>query len=199
MMKKILIIGATGSIGSEVTAHLLDEMDTQLTLLARHVNQPNQERVTWVQGDATNLVQLEKVMRNQDAVFVAVSGQLAQVAKAVVTTMTKLQIHKLVFIASMGIYNEIPASIGASGNLASNGMSQAYRQAADIVTESTLNYTVIRPGWFDQGSHDYEVTGRNEPFGGHDVSRWAIADLVRRVLEDEQLYARTSVGINRPQ
>ena len=199
MMKKILIIGATGSIGSEVTAHLLAETDAQLTLLARHVNQPNQERVTWVQGDATNLVQLEKVMRNQDAVFVAVSGQLAQVAKAVVTTMTKLQIHKLVFIASMGIYNEIPASIGASGNLASNGTLQAYRQAADIVTESTLNYTVIRPGWFDQGSHDYEVTGRNEPFGGHDVSRWAIADLVRRVLEDEQLYARTSVGINRPQ
>lgn len=197
MMKKILIIGATGSIGSEVTAHLLAETDAQLTLLARHVNQPNQERVTWVQGDATNLAQLEKVMRNQDAVFVAVSGQLAQVAKAVVTTMTKLQIHKLVFIASMGIYNEIPASIGASGNLAS-GMLQAYRQAADIVTESTLNYTVIRPGWFDQGSHDYEVTGRNDPFGGHDVSRWAIADLVRRVLEDEQLYARTSVGINRP-
>ena len=61
-----------------------------------------------------------------------------------------------------------------------------------------MNYTVIRPGWFDQGSHDYEVTGRNDPFGGHDVSRWAIADLVRRVLEDEQLYARTSVGINRP-
>ncbi|SON64465.1 conserved protein of unknown function [Latilactobacillus sakei] len=85
MMKKILIIGATGSIGSEVTAHLLDETDAQLTLLARHVNQPNQERVTWVQGDATNLVQLEKVMRNQDALFVAVSGQLPQVAKAVVT------------------------------------------------------------------------------------------------------------------
>lgn len=198
-MKKILIIGATGSIGSEVTAHLLDKTNAHLTLLARHVNQPNQERVTWVQGDATNIVQLEKIMVNQDSVFVAVSGQLAQVAKAVVTTITKLQIHKLIFIAAMGIYNEIPASVGASGNLTSNGMLQVYRQAADIVTDSTLNYTVIRPGWFDQGNHDYEVTGRNAPFGGHDISRWAIADLVRRVLEDEQLYAQTSVGINRPQ
>lgn len=70
-------------------------------------------------------------------------------------------------------------------------------QSRDIVTESTLNYTVVRLGWFDQGSQVImKRFGRNELFGGHDVSHRAIADLVRRALEDEQLYARTSVGNN---
>jgi uncharacterized protein YbjT (DUF2867 family) len=97
----------------------------------------------------------------------------------------------------MGIYNEIPASVGEAGNLATNPMLKTYRQAADVIETSDLNYTVIRPGWFDNGSDDYQITHKGEPFGGHDVSRRSIADLVVKLAHDNQLGSRDSLGINR--
>lgn len=88
-------------------------------------------------------------------------------------------------------YNEIPASIGASGNLRSNPVLQTYRNAADIIEASDLNYTVIRPGWFTSGPVDYEVTHKGEPFGGHNVSVASIAD--------PNLDSRDSIGLNIPE
>lgn len=77
-------------------------------------------------------------------------------------------------------------------------MLQGYRNAADVVEASDLNYTVIRPGWFDNGTDtDYEVTEKGEPFGGHDVSRKSIADLVVRLAHDTTMGTRNSLGINR--
>ena len=48
------------------------------------------------------------------------------------------------------------------------------------------------------GPIDYEVTRKGEPFGGHDVSRESIADLVMKLVADPELYAHDSVGINTP-
>lgn len=99
----------------------------------------------------------------------------------------------------MGIYNEIPDSFGSSGNLRSNPVLQTYRDAADMIEVSDLDYTIIRPGWFDSSEDtDYEITVKDNPFGGHDVSRKSIADLVVRLAADLNLYVRESVGINRP-
>lgn len=37
-------------------------------------------------------------------------------------------------------------------------MLRTYREAADVVEASDLNYTLIRPGWFTGGPVDYEIT-----------------------------------------
>ncbi|MCH4115551.1 MAG: NAD(P)H-binding protein [Furfurilactobacillus sp.] len=112
--------------------------------------------------------------------------------------MDRANVGRLLFITSMGIYNEIPASVSADGNLEHNPMLQTYRDAADIIEASDLNYTVIRPGWFDNGDNtDYQVTKKGEPFGGHDVSRESIADLVVHLVHDPAYGSRDSLGINR--
>lgn len=98
----------------------------------------------------------------------------------------------------MGIYDEIPASVGSRGNLKYNSVLRPYREAADVIEASDLNYTVIRPGWFTGGPVNYEVTHKGEPFGGHDVSINSIADLVLKLVSDNQLYSKESVGINTP-
>lgn len=41
----------------------------------------------------------------------------------------------------MGIYNEIPASVGQEGNLKNNPILQKYRDADDIIEDSDLAYT----------------------------------------------------------
>jgi len=110
--------------------------------------------------------------------------------------MDRNNVSRLLFITSMGIYDEIPASVGASGNLSSNSMLRSYREAADVVEGSDLNYTVIRPGWFTNGPVDYEITKKGEPFGGHDVSISSIADFVKNAIADDSYYSHDSVGLN---
>ncbi|UQS85935.1 NAD(P)H-binding protein (plasmid) [Nicoliella spurrieriana] len=199
-MKNVLIIGATGSLGRTLTNQLLNHDDYQLTLFARHASQLDVQgsNVKVIDGDVLNQADLVPALAGQDFVFAALSGALPQMATAIVQGMDATHVQRLAFIASMGIYDEIPAAVGAEGNLSVKPMMQKYRDAADIVTASDVNGTVIRPGWFDNGSDDYEITGRNEPFGGHDVARAAIGHFVTRLIDDPKLYSNTSVGINRP-
>ncbi|WP_201346528.1 NAD(P)H-binding protein, partial [Lactobacillus nasalidis] len=84
------------------------------------------------------------------------------------------------------------------GNLDTNPVLRPYREAADVIENSDLNYTVVRPGWFTGGPVDYEITRKGQPFGGHDVSVSSIADLVKKLLDNDQLYSRDSIGINTP-
>ena len=202
MMKNILIIGATGTLGRAVTENMLESTDDKLTLFSRSANQiniidPNRERI--VSGDVMDDADLDKAMSGQDAVFAALSGNLGAYAAKIIAAMNRNHVSRLVFITSMGIYNEIPASVGAQGNLRSNPVLQTYRDAADKIEASDLNYTIVRPGWFTSGPVDYEVTRKGEPFGGHDVSISSIADIVTKLLDDDSLYARDSIGINTPE
>lgn len=196
-MKKVLIIGATGTIGGAVRQTLLNETDDQLTLFARSASRLNVgDRETVIAGDVTKNADLDKAIAGQDAVFVALSGPLGKFAKKIVAAMDRNNVSRLLFITSMGIYDEIPASVGASGNLSSNSMLRSYREAADVVEGSVLNYTVIRPGWFTNGPVDYEITKKGEPFGGHDVSISSIADFVKNAIADDNYYSHDSVGLN---
>ena len=200
MSKKILIIGATGSIGSKLRKTLLNKTDYFLTLFSPSANRisVNSSREVAISGDVNNQNDLSKVLKNQDVVFAALSGNLGKMAKSIVTAMEKNGPKRLIFITSMGIYNEIPRSVGG-GNLNENSMLRPYREAADVIEASKLEYTLIRPGWFDEGSDNYEITKKGEKFKGHDVSRQAIANLVLKLIQENGFGVRESLGINRPQ
>jgi len=200
-MTNVLIIGATGSVGGTTRRYFLDHTTDNLTLMARNtkrLGQLDDDRERSIAGSVTDEAALTRALKGQDVVFAALSGNLAGMAQTLVKAMATAGVDRLLFITSMGIYDEIPASVGAAGNLSVNQMLRGYRQAADIIEASSLNYTVIRPGWFDNGDDtDYQVTKKGDPFGGHSVSRKSIADLVMRLAHDETLGSRDSLGINR--
>ena len=200
-MTNVLIIGATGTVGSAVRQTLLDETSDQLTLFSRSADRLNidSSREKAISGSVTNDADLDKALQGQDVVFAALSGNLGNFAKHIVDAMDRNGVKRLLFITSMGIYNEIPASVGASGNLRSNPVLQTYRDAADVIEASDLNYTIIRPGWFTSGPVDYEVTHKGQPFGGHDVSVSSIADAVKKLIADPNLDSRDSIGLNTPE
>lgn len=198
MAKKVLIIGATGSIGRVLRPYLLENSDEELTLFARNTSSIRnvdlaRERV--VAGDVYDAASLREAVSGQDAVFVALTGDLGRMARCIVDAMDAEGVKRLIFITSMGIYNEIPAW-DAAGNLENNPVLQTYREAADVIEASDLDYTIIRPGWYYDGDVDYRVTRKGEPFAAHDVSRQSIADLAMKLIADDTLYARDSVGIS---
>ncbi|QNQ80296.1 NAD(P)H-binding protein [Lactobacillus sp. PV034] len=201
MTKNILIIGATGTLGRAVTENTLETTDDKLTLFSRSASRislidPSREKI--ISGSVMVDADLDRAVADQDAVFAALSGDLGAYAAKIIAAMSPNHVSRLVFITSMGIYDEIPASVGTQGNLRFNPVLQTYRDAADEIEASNLDYTIVRPGWFTSGPVDYEVTHKGEPFGGHDVSIASIADIVTKLLDDNTLYARDSTGINTP-
>lgn len=198
MTKRVLIIGATGSIGRILRTYLLEESDFELTLFARSAGRfrgVDAAREQVVAGDIYDAAVLREAVAGQDVVFAALTGDLGRMANCIVEAMTAEGVERLIFISSMGIYDEIPAW-GADGNLQNNPVLATYRQAADVVEASSLNYTIIRPGWFYDGGVNYRVTRKGKPFAAHDVSRQSIADLTMRLIDDETLYSRDSIGIS---
>lgn len=198
---KIMMIGTTGNVGGEVRRTLLERTDHELVHYSRHVNQLNdlQRRETAISGDITDQASLTAALRGVDLVFASLAGDLPKMITTLVKSMRLAGVGRIIFISSMGIYNEIPAEIGLNGNLVYNSGLSKYRISADIVENSGLVYTVIRPGWFDRGSDEYEITRKGLPFAGHNVSVAAIADLVGKVINQEIDGTNQSLGINRPE
>lgn len=200
-MQNGLIIGATGSIGRAVRKMMLAQTDVHLTLYSRRANQLklDAKRETAIAGNASDDAQLDQAISGQDFVFVALSGDIANFATHIVASMERVNVHRLIFITTMGIYQEIPAWLGDSPEPYHNPILKSFRQAADRIEQSSLNYTIIRPGWYTNGPINYEITQKGEPFGGHDVSRQSIADYVIRLINDPTLDNQASVGINTPE
>ena len=201
-MTKVLIIGASGSIGRVVTDELLAKINVDLVLASRHPNSidiTDSSREQAIKLDVTNDQELATALDGVDFVFASLSGRMATYAKHLVKVMDEVGPKRLAFITTMGIYQEIPSWLGESPNPYHNMILRTYRKAADIIEASDLDYTIIRPGWLDNGPANYELTKKGEPFGGHDVSRYAIADLVIKLVEDPTFGKRESFGINRPQ
>ncbi|CAJ1178915.1 oxidoreductase [Companilactobacillus paralimentarius DSM 13238 = JCM 10415] len=197
-MKNILIIGATGSIGNAVRQMFLRKTDAQLTLFSRRVNRLklNTSREKAISGSVTDDTELALAVKSQDFVFVALSGDMKTFAEHIVKVMDQENVQRLVFITTMGIYQEIPSWLGDSPEPYSNSILRPFREAADLIEQSDLNYTIVRPGWYTNGPVNYEITQKGEPFGGHDVSRNSIADYVVKLSENNTLDNRSSVGIN---
>ena len=198
-MTNILIIGATGSLGQSLRREL-STTNHKITLFSRSAGRLSDLRVneTAMAGSVTNPIDLESILAEQEIVFATLFGNLTKMAEDLTVAMEETKVKRLIFISSMGIYNEIPSSVDASGNLKNNPMLKDYRNAADVVEQSSLDYTIIRPGWFDNGPDDYKITHKGEPFRGYAVSRGAISKLVHQIIENPQLYSNESIGISRP-
>ena len=180
---------------------MLDKTDYELTLFSTKAGnlKIDNSREKAVSGNVLNKDELTEVVRNQDIVFAALSGNLEKMAKSIVDVMKNEKVKRIIFISSMGIYNEIPARVGSSGNLSHNPILKDYRAAADVIENSGLDYTVIRPGWFDEGNDNYEITKKGEEFGGHNISRQAIANFVLKLISENEFGIGESFGINRPE
>ena len=88
-------------------------------------------------------------------VYCAISGDaLPKIARNIVAVMSESCVKRLIFMGAVGIYNEIPDEIDGEDNLDREPAQIPNRQAVDIVEASSLNYTVLRPGYLSEGAED---------------------------------------------
>lgn len=202
-MKKVLVLGAAGQIARWVISMLANNADIQLTLYLRHVgklgaNKPKNAQI--VQGDVLKMDQLNLTMAGQDIVYANLSGDDIDVQAAnIVKAMKAAEIKRLIFVASLGIYDEVPGQFGAWNRREIADYLPPFRRAADAIEASGLDYTILRPAWLtDNDEVDYETTQRHEPFKGTEVSRKSVAALITKIIATPELDQRSNLGVNKP-
>lgn len=189
-MNKIIIIGATGSLAPYVTEAILKLDDVELTLFARspkNINRSLAEKCTVIQGDAADYNSVRNAIKGQDIVYINLAGNLEVMGKNIVKAMQEESIRKVIAISSIGIYDTPLKSI-----------LKPYRALADLIETSGIDYTLLRPDWFTNGSEiDYHITRRPEPETGGALSRKSIADFVANVVANPNEYSNANVGISK--
>lgn len=202
-MKRVLILGATGQIAQWVALDLGQHADVQQTLLLRNPRklsgrEPANAQV--VIGDVLDKKLLRQVMVGQDIVYANLIGEdLDKQARAIIAAMQACGVHRLVFVLSLGIYDEIPGKFGEWNHAIIGEDLKPYRRAADAIEASGLEYSILRPAWLtDEEEVDYEITAKGEPFKGTVVSRRSVADLIVKIIGSPDLHVGANLGVNKP-
>jgi uncharacterized protein YbjT (DUF2867 family) len=190
-MKKVLIIGATGSLAQYVIEALKTLENVQLTLFVRNKSRLHKsaaEGCTVIEGDALNFESVKKAVEGQDIVYVNLSGNLEALAKNIVKAMQETGVKRIIAISSIGIY-ETPLQ----------SVLVPYRKLADVIEASVLSYTILRPDWFTNANEvDYELTRKGEPEKGTAVSRKSIAAFIAEIVGTPEKYSHENLGIAKP-
>lgn len=204
VMANVLILGANGKIAQLAEQQLLSETKHHLTLFLRNasrlkVTDPSRETV--IEGDATNQQALIKALDGIDIVYANLSGKnIEDQAKAVVGAIDRTNIQRLIWISTLGIYDEVSGKFGQwNHQQLDGGYLQTYAEAAKVIEGSDLDYTLIRPAWLsNKDIVSYETTQKGEPFKGTEVSRKSIADFVVKLINNPSQEIDHSVGVNQP-
>jgi uncharacterized protein YbjT (DUF2867 family) len=190
-MKKVIILGASGSLAKHVIEKLKPQQDISLTLFLRNKNRlrsVDSSDCKIIEGDVLNYTSLKEAIQGHDIVYANLTGDLGQMAKNIVRAMNENGVKKIIFISSIEIYNEPVRSA-----------LKSYREATDVIEASDLDYTILRPTWFTNVDEvDYEITRKGEPEKGSVISRKSIAAFVSEIINNPDKYFCQNLRINKP-
>ncbi len=115
-MNNVLILGASGQIAQWVLRALADEPDVRQTLLLRDPKKltgREPTNATVVIGNVLDQKLLRQAMAGQDIVYANLTGEdLDKQARAVIAAMKAVGVKRLIFVLSLGIYDEVPGPFG---------------------------------------------------------------------------------------
>jgi uncharacterized protein YbjT (DUF2867 family) len=191
-MKKVLILGATGSLATVVTEELLKNNSVQLTLFLRNKNRLAKSITSAcnvIQGDVMDYTFLRAAIHGHDIVYINLAGNLEAMALNIVNAMKEEGVKRVIAISSIGIYHTPLRPVLVP-----------YRKLADVIENSGLEYTILRPDWFtDSNEVDYALTRKGEPESGTAISRKSIAAFVATIIRNPELHKNENLGISKPQ
>lgn len=202
-MTRVLVLGANGKIARRATQIYLDSTNDSLRLYLRRperLRDIDNRLVELVGGDSTDTEKLVESMKDVDVVYANLAGgNIEDQAKSVVEAMHSAGVKRLIWISTLGIYDEVPGKFGEWNNSTLGSYITTYAAAAKVIEDSDLEYTIVRPAWLtDKDEVDYETTQKGEPFKGTEVSRKSVAQLVVDITQAPDKFSRESVGVDKP-
>ncbi|MCR8560042.1 NAD(P)H-binding protein [Mucilaginibacter sp. BJC16-A38] len=200
-MTKVLILGAGGQVAGHVIEKLSQNNSIRLTLYLRnasHLQHLEGGQIKLIEGDILDGEKLENAMQGQDLVYVNINGQEDVIAEQTVKAMQTAGVKRIVFIAAIGIYDEVPGAFGLWNKQMIGPILERYQKAASLIEASGLVYTILRPTWYtNKDEVEYTITQKGQPVTGTEISRKSVADLVVKLIEDPNLHVNESLGMEK--
>lgn len=110
-MVKVVVLGAHGRVAQIVEKFLFADKDIQTSLFLRNASRmaDKKNQATIFEGSATDAAQLEKAMKGQDIVYANLGGKddIDLEAEATVEAMKNAHVKRLIWISTLGIYDEV--------------------------------------------------------------------------------------------
>lgn len=193
----IAILGATGKFGRIFMAKLLANPNYQITAISKTAQNMYEDshRVTAVGIDATNQNDLKNALEGQDLVYCAVSGPDQA---AIARNLTQIKPKRVIYMTVVGIYNELAEDNGGEYNLDNEKEQIPNRNAADIIENSDLDYTILRCGYLIYGDEkEYSITKKGETPKGYISTIESVEKIALEIIEDTGKYSRESISITK--
>ena len=163
----------------------------ELTLFLRNKRKLSASRAdkqTVIEGDVLDYPVLKRAICGHDIVYINLAGNLEAMTQNIVRAMQETGVRRVIAISSIGIYDKPLRAV-----------LQPYRKLADLIEESDLDYTILRPDWFTNANEvDYALTRKGEPESGSAISRKSIAAFIAKLVANPELYKNENLGIAKP-
>jgi len=208
----ILVIGATGGSGRAVCNTLLDR-GHRVTAVARHATSlPDQTSLERVDGDATDIPFLDRIMPGHDAVVVTlgISEPMVRVrlrgaqrtpddvrsrgTAAVVAAARRAGIRRVVVQSSYGV-GETRTLLGLTDRVLFALLIKPQIVDSEIqegvLRGSDLDWTIVQPVHLSDDDSDSRFISTDGTIREHKVSRRAVARVHADLVESATMVGRT--------
>ena len=196
-------MGGSSGIGLETVNALLDRGHAVVAFSRGAKNlrldHPKLDRVS---GDATNTEEVRNAITDADAVVqalgVPVSLKLltgpidlfSSATKTLIPIMEEMDIKRLIAVTGFGAGNSNEAINCVQRILFNVIFGHAYRDKSaqeTLIKESTLNWTIVRPGVLTNQSlkQSYKVRLKPPEWRNGIISRAAVADYIAAAIDDD--------------
>lgn len=202
-MVKVIVLGAHGQVAQLAEKMFYDEDNVETTLFLRNAQRMagDKDKATIIEGDTTNEQELEDAIKGQDVVYANLggTGTIVKQAQAVIEAMDKANVKRLIWISTLGIYDEVAGKFGEWNKETLGNYITEYAKAAKLIEESDLDYTIIRPSWMtNKDEIDYQKTKKGEPITNTEISRKSIASYINELVNNPTEDVHESIGLEKP-
>lgn len=204
----LLILGATGRVGSEVLRHALRD-GHQVTALVRNPDKlavTDEDRVHAAVGNVLKEADVEAAVQGVDVVVSALSTDgadtLSQGMPLVIAAMKKAGVSRIVTVGTAGILQSriSPDLLRYQSSESKRTLTRAaeeHHRAYTLLERSGLDWTIVCPTYLPDGERlgSYRIEAHYLPENGTQISVADTADFVyQQVFSREHLHTRVGIA-----
>ena len=203
---RILILGMTGRVGSEIAKLALEDKH-EVTALVRTPEKitSNDENLSVVKGDVTIKEDVERAMKDADAVISALNTDggetLTESMPLIIEAMKAEGIKRIVTIGTAGILNSRVEddALRYQSSESKRKLTRAaeeHHKTYELLEASELDWTVVCPTYLPDGeaTGEYREERNYLPEDGKKITVGDTAEFAYKQLESDE-YVQSRVGI----
>ncbi|WP_226087596.1 NAD(P)-dependent oxidoreductase [Mesobacillus sp. S13] len=202
----ILLLGATGRVGSHIVTYALHECH-HVTALIRSPEkiQINHKNLTIIQGNVLNRDDIMRAINGMDVVISALNTDgtttLSESMPLIIEAMENEGIKRIITIGTAGILQSkttpnVLRYQSSESKQKSTRAAKEHHKVYDMLKQSTLEWTIVCPTYLPDGEKvgSYRIARDILPDGGAKISVPDTAEFTYKQVEARD-YIRSRVGI----